>query len=111
MAVTYKILGQLNPSANTNTDLYTTPANTAAVISTINICNQGANDALFKVAVRPAGESIAAKHYIAYGTSVAANDAISLTIGITLAATDVITVNATTATMSFNAFGSEITQG
>lgn len=108
MAVTYKVLGQVAPSADTNTTLYTAPANTSAVISTINICNQGANDASFRVAVRPGGESIASKHYIAYGTTVGASDAISLTIGITLAATDVVTVYANAVSVSFNAFGSEI---
>jgi hypothetical protein len=108
MTVSYKVLGQVSPSADTNTTLYTVPANTSAVVSTINICNQGAGDASFRIAVRPSGESLAAKHYIAFGTTVASSDSIGLTIGITLAATDVITVNANTASLSFGVFGSEI---
>lgn len=108
MAVTYKVLGQVAPSVDTNTNLYTAPANTSAVISTINICNQGANDASFRIAVRPGGEAIDTKHYIAYGTTVGGSDAISLTIGITLAATDVVSVYANATSVSFNAFGSEI---
>jgi glucose-6-phosphate dehydrogenase assembly protein OpcA len=108
MTVIYKVLGQTNPSADTNTTLYTTPANTSTVVSTINVCNQGMTDASFRIAVRPAGEALDVKHYIAYGTTVASSDAISMTMGITLAATDVITVNSNTATLSFSAFGSEI---
>lgn len=109
MATTLKVLGQVNPPSATNTTLYTVPSATSAVISTINICNQSANGANFRIAVRPAGETINTKHYIAFNTEVASNDAISLTIGMTLAQTDVITVYANTASISFNAFGSEIT--
>lgn len=108
MALTYKVLGQVNPSATTNTTLYTVPSATSAVVSTLNVCNQAATAATFRIAIRPAGESIAAKHYIAYDTSVPANDSVSLTIGITLATTDVVTVYASTTTLSFNLFGSEI---
>jgi hypothetical protein len=51
---------------------------------------------------------LAGQHYIAYDTPIAANDTIALTLGITLATTDVITVYASSASMSFSAFGSEI---
>ena len=109
MATTYKVLGQSNPSATTATTLYTVPASTSTVVSTINICNQANTAGTFRLAIRPAGAVLAAEHYISYDTSISANDSISLTIGITLATTDVITVYASTATMSFAAFGSEIT--
>lgn len=108
MATTYKVLGQSNPSATTNTSLYTVPAATSAVLSTVTICNQASTAGTFRIAVRPAGASIATQHYIAYDTPIAANDTIALTLGITLATTDVVTVYASSATMSFAAFGSEI---
>lgn len=108
MAITYKVLGQSNPSANTNTDLYTVPSATSTVCSTLVICNQAASAATFRVAVRPAGAAIASQHYISYDSSINANDTITLTIGITLAATDVVTIRANTATCSFSLFGSEI---
>jgi hypothetical protein len=108
MATTYKVLGQVNPSATTATTLYTVPASTQTVLSTITVCNQAASAATFRVAVRPAGASLEAKNYISYDATVAANDTTALTLGITLATTDVITVYASTATLSFNAFGSEI---
>ena len=109
MAITYKVLGQSNPSANTNTDLYTVPSSTSAVCSTLVICNQAASAATFRVAVRPAGASIGTTQYISYDTNVNANDSITMTIGITLATTDVVTVRANTTTVSFNLFGSELT--
>jgi len=108
MATVYKVLGQNNPAATTNTTLYTVPASTAAVVSTITICNQASSAATYRIAVRPAGATIDPKHYIVYGATVAASDSTALTLGITLATTDVITVYASTATLSFNAYGSEI---
>jgi hypothetical protein len=109
MAITYKVLGQSNPAANTNTTLYTVPALTSAVCSTIVICNQAASAATFRIAVRPAGAAIATQQYISYDTNVNANDSITMTIGITLATTDIITIRANTTTVSFNLFGSELT--
>ena len=108
MATTYKVLGQVNPSATTATTLYTVGAGKSAVVSTITVCNQAASAATFRVAIRPAGATLAAIHYVSYDSTVAANDTVALTIGVTLAATDVVTVYASTATVSFNAFGSEI---
>ena len=109
MAITYKVLGQSNPSANTNTDLYTVPSSTSAVCSTIVICNQAASAATFRIAVRPAGAAIATSQYISYDSNLNANDSITMTIGITLATTDVVTVRANTTTVSFSLFGSELT--
>jgi len=109
MAITYKVLGQSNPSANTNTTLYTVPSTTSTVCSTLVICNQAATAATFRVAVRPAGATIATEHYISYDSNLNANDSITLTIGITLATTDVITVRANSASVSFSLFGSELT--
>jgi len=109
MAITYKVLGQSNPTANTNTTLYTVPSSTSTVCSTIVICNQAASAATFRIAVRPAGATLAAQHYISYDSNLNANDSITMTIGITLATTDVITVRASTTTVSFSLFGSEIT--
>lgn len=108
MAIAYKVLGQSNPAATTLTTLYTVPSATSAVISTISVCNLGVSTT-FRVAIRPAGASIANQHYVVYDNYVNANDTVFLTIGATLATTDVISVYAGTANVSFNAFGSEIT--
>lgn len=108
MANIYKVLGQSNPAATTSADLYTVGAGKSAVCSTITVCNQAATAATFRISVRVAGAATDAKQYIAYDTSIPANDVLTMTIGITLAATDVISVYASTATLSFNLFGSEI---
>jgi hypothetical protein len=109
MATTYKVLGQSAPAATTATTLYTVPASTSAVISTINVCNRSAISDTFRLAVRPAAATLANQHYIAYDAIVPANDAISITIGVSLATTDVVTVYAGTANLTFSAFGAEIT--
>jgi hypothetical protein len=59
------------------------------------------------VAVRPAGATLAAVHYVAYDVAVGAADTTCLTLGITLATTDVVTVYASTANISFHAYGDE----
>lgn len=108
MAFTYKVLGQLEPAATTLSTLYTVPAATSTVCSTLVICNKGLSTPV-RVAIRPAGASIVDQHYILYDTWVNANDSMMLTIGISLATTDVVSVYAGTGDVSFNLFGSEIT--
>jgi glucose-6-phosphate dehydrogenase assembly protein OpcA len=108
MATTYKVLGQSNPAATTATTLYTVPSATNAVVSTIVIANLAASAATFRLSVRPAGAAQTNAMYIAYDITVGASDSTALTLGITLNATDVITVYGSTANISFTAFGSEI---
>lgn len=108
MATTYKVLGQSNPAATTATTLYTVPSATQTVVSTISVCNQASSAATFRIAVRPAGATLDPKHYIVYGATVPASDSTMITLGLTLATTDIITVYASSATLSFNAYGSEI---
>ena len=108
MATTYKVLGQSAPAATTAVDLYTVPSATSAVISTLVVCNRAASDATYRVAVRPAGASLANQHYVAYDVTVGASDSTTLTLGITAATTDVVTVYASTADLTFSAFGSEL---
>ena len=108
MASTYKVLAQSAPSATTDTDVYTVGSGKSAVVSTITVCNRAASSATYRIAIRVAGATLANEDYIAYDATVTANDTISLTLGVTLAATDVVTVYASTANFSFNIFGAEI---
>ena len=108
MPTVYKVLGQSAPSATTATTLYTVPSTTSTVVSTITVANRDSTSATFRIAVRPAGAALANQHYIAYDCSVGANDTTALTLGLTLATTDVVTVYASTANLTFNAYGSEI---
>jgi glucose-6-phosphate dehydrogenase assembly protein OpcA len=108
MPTSYKVLGQAAPAATTDTNLYTVPASTETIISTIVVANRGATSPTFRIAVRPDGDTIANQHYLAFNVLIGANDSITLTLGITMNASDVITVYASNADLSFNAFGSEI---
>jgi glucose-6-phosphate dehydrogenase assembly protein OpcA len=108
MPTIYKVLGQSAPSATTATTLYTVPSATDTVVSSIVVANRDATAATFRIAIRPAGATLANQHYIAYDVTVGASDSTVLTLGLTLDATDVITVYASTANLSFSAYGSEI---
>jgi hypothetical protein len=108
MASTYKVLGQSAPAATTLTTLYTVPGATSAVCSTLAICNRGVSTTV-RVAVRPAGAAIANQHYIVYDVAVAQYESAFLTLGLSLATTDVVSVYAGTADTSFSLFGSELT--
>lgn len=107
MALTLKVLGQQAPAATTATDLYTVPGATSAVVSSLVVCNRGATATTFRVSVRVAGAADATKQYLYYDTNVAKNDTFAATLGISLAATDVVTVYAGNANLSFSLFGQE----
>ena len=61
MAATYKVLGQSAPSATTATSLYTVPASTSTIVSTLTVCNRDTTAGTFRIAVRPAGATLAVK--------------------------------------------------
>ena len=105
---TYKTLGQAAPAATTSTDLYTVPAATSAIVSTITIANRAATDATFRISQSLTGAALANKDYLVYDATIPASGFITLTLGITMATTDKLRVYASSANISFNAFGSEI---
>lgn len=105
----YKVLGQEAPVAATLTDLYVVPNGKSAVVSTLTACNTGTSAATVRVAVRVAGAAITAKQYVVYGVVLNPSETVTLTVGITLAATDVVSVYTDVATVSFNLFGVENT--
>jgi hypothetical protein len=108
MPTTYKVLAQSAPSATTNTDIYTVPSSTQTVISTLVVANRALTDATYRIAVRPNGATLANQHYIAFDVTVGGGDSTNLTLGITVDAADVLTVYASTANLSFNVFGTEL---
>lgn len=109
MAATLKVLGQLNPGATTLTTLYTVPAATQTVCSSLVVCNQANAGRTFRISVRVAGAADNAKQYLFYDTAVAANASNTYVLGISLAATDVVSVYASNTDLSFNLFGQENT--
>jgi glucose-6-phosphate dehydrogenase assembly protein OpcA len=109
MAETRKVLGQSAPSAATLTTLYTVPASTQAIASTINVCNRSSTATTFRISVAVAGAADATSQYLVYDTQIAGNDSIAFTIGMTLGAADVVRCYATLATVTFALFGVELT--
>jgi len=103
------IVKQLAPLATTEADLYTVPASTRTIVSTVVVCNRSATATTFRLSVAPLGAVTADKHYLLYGVALAGNDTYMATIGMTLSATDVVRVYAGAATVSFSLFGVEVT--
>lgn len=108
MATVYKILGQSNPAATTSTVLYTSPALTQTIVSTITVANLAATDATFRISTAVAGAALANNQYIAYDVTVAGGGLYTFTLGVSLAATDVIRVYASSANLAFSAFGTQL---
>ena len=110
MANTYKKPAQLVPIAETLTTLYTEPSDTQTVTSNIHVCNFGSTSASVRIAVQPNGSSISNEHYLFYWLTITPNDTIQLGDGITMDATDVMSVWASTASVSFNLSYAEVTE-
>ena len=109
MATEFKILGQAAPAATAPNNVYTVPASTQAVISTIVVANRSSAEATFRISARPNGDAQANQHYLAYDVAIPGNDSTTLTLGITMGAADVLTVYGSSANLSWNVFGTEIT--
>lgn len=109
MPTTYKILGQAEPADTNDVDLYTVPASTETIVSTIVIANTSANEQVFRIFIREAGAASSRGNAIAYDTAINGNTQVAFTLGLTLSATDIISVRTNAGnTITFQAFGSEI---
>ena len=108
MPTTYKILGQQSPLASTLTTIYTVPANTQSVVSTITCANFGATSTNVSLSVHVANAAWAANMQVANNISVSTQNSLALTLGVTLGAGDTIRANCSTANIAVNIFGSEI---
>jgi hypothetical protein len=109
MATTYKILAQSAPVTNTATLLYgPVGAGIQTVVSTIAICNRGNTASTYRISVRENGAADAPKQYLVFDSTVPSVSTLTYTLGITLKTGDAIYVLASTNNLSFNAFGSEI---
>ena len=109
MADVLKVLGQVDTAATTVTTLYTVPDATVTTISSIVVANRTGSAITFRLSVHVEGASADDKQYLYYDKSVAANDSLTIVIGITLNQTDVLKVYASAVDMSFNVFGVETT--
>lgn len=112
MPQSFKRLGAINPSANTQTNVYVVPAATSAVMSTITVCNQSADNASFSIIQMDTSEwadPAPTATYLVRGAVVPAADTIVLTIGMTANAGSIIAGNTNSDSISFGLFGSELT--
>jgi hypothetical protein len=108
MATAYKVLGQSSPSATTETTLYTVPAATSAVASSVIVCNRSSVLSTFRISIAVGGGVTKPEDYIYYDLPIGANDTFIATIGVTLATTDRVKVYSSNTNLSFSLYGSEI---
>lgn len=109
MANAYKILGQVADASANDVELYLVPASTEAIISTIIVCNREGSSNTFRIATKDDNSAVSNEDYVAYDTTINANDTITLTLGITLETGAEISVGASDANVTFQVYGTEIT--
>lgn len=109
MAQTYEILGQLSPTANTLTNVFVTGASSSAIVGTITLHNFSDANATYSLMVRPINETLANKHFIIRGGILPAREMISITGAVTMNANAILAANTNGGSVSFNAYGVEIT--
>ena len=106
-----KILGQLNPTANTQGNVYVVPASTAAIVNNITVANQSAANASYSIIVMPSGgfsATAASTYFVVRGGVVPASDTALLSLGLTLPTGTVLAANTNSGSLSISAFGVEI---
>ena len=108
----YKILGQIQTTANVLTTIYTVPAATNTMISTITICNQSPNTVSVNVAANVSGSAVTTKNFIVSGYALGAAETLVLEPRVSLNVGSILSANITGANassnISINAFGVEI---
>ena len=106
--MSYKILGQSQPGTAV-ADVYTVPAATSAVISTISATNVDGTASDISIYVVADGDSAGAANALVYEAVLGANTLQAFTLGVTLGAADKISVqSATGSAVTYQVFGSEI---
>jgi hypothetical protein len=109
MSAAYFVLGQIAPTGTSETTLYTVTSGKQAVCSSLTFCNITTSVVKVSVNVRPAGAAVAAKHALARNVSVAPGSTNVISVGLTLASTDVVSVNIDTANgLAVHLYGTEI---
>lgn len=110
MPTSRKVLGQNKPAAATDGTLYTVPAATDAVVSSIVIAETGGAATTFRVcADSGGGTTTAVGKALAWDVAIPANSIVTLTLGITLAAAATLVSRSLSGSCTFTAFGQENT--
>ena len=109
MATNYKY-SQVQGTSSTGTyaTLYTTPADTEAVISSLLVTNQSSNAVTVRIGMDTTAGTPGNSEFLVYDAAIAGNDMVALTLGITMPAENFIRVASSASTCNFTAFLSEI---
>lgn len=97
-------------SSGINMILYTVPASTSTVVSTIFVCNRGSSSATFRIAHVDNGVivDLSNEDYLYYDLTIPANNTFASTSGISMSAGDSIVVLGSSTNLNFIAEGIEI---
>ena len=109
MATAYKY-AQVQGTASTGTysTLYTTPAATQAVISSLVITNQASSDVTVRIGLDATEGTPGNSEWLVYDAVIAGNDTVALTLGVTMDAQKYLRISSSADTCNFSAFLSEI---
>ena len=109
MATAYKY-SQVQGTASTGTysTLYTTPAATQAVISSLVITNQASSDVTVRIGLDATEGTPGNSEWLVYDAVIAGNDTVALTLGVTMDASKYLRISSSADTCNFSAFLSEI---
>jgi hypothetical protein len=112
MAQSYKY-SQVQGTASTGTyaTLYTTPAATQALISTILVCNTAATQTTIRIGLddTEATPDAANGEWLVYDSVIEANDTLTLSLGIAMEAQKYLRISSSDTAANFSAFVLEIT--
>ena len=110
MAFTYKTLGQNRPADTNPADIYTVPAGTQTIVSSVVICNVTNTAATFSVYQRVAASSAGESNAIAFNQTIPAYSTTTIEAKLTMVATNILTVQSgTSSAITFTVNGTEIT--
>lgn len=105
----YKTLGQSAPSAGGyTTALYSCPANTSAILSTILVTNRASTADTFRIRISVNGAALDVKQWAFYDVPVTGNATVPLHLGITVSGGDIVYAASSAGNLSFQAFGQEL---
>jgi len=108
MPTTYKVLGQVEYDGTGEDTLYTVPASTQAVCSTLAVCNKNAANQTFDVRLKVNNAADDDKQLLIFEAPVLSKDTLFITVGLTLNAGDVLTVKSSSTDVTFQLFGTEL---
>ena len=107
MATKPKLLGQVAPSAATETLLYDCPRGTISGAISLVVCNTGAAADTVRVSLSALGAATTTKDYLYYDLPLDPADTFNADVGVVTKAGDIIRVRSALGTCSFSLFGEE----